>query len=184
MHLAPSKPNLNEGSSPPHSAGRKLGRVEKSLLWTWLHENPQCPSRMILDNAAQAQVPMPVSVRHLNRLRARWGLNRRPGRPRQDHASLPVVSGQDRMPQPLHLSFVGVHLFALWLEHHHALDLVVRGLQQAIRVYQQAHSDEDFALAKADGEASYEETEEIREVATSLRLSHQEFIQVKVAVLG
>ena len=41
-----------------------------------------------------------------------------------------------------------------------------------------------FALAKADGEASYEETEEIREVATSLRLSHQEFIQVKVAVLG
>ena len=146
MHLAPSKPNLNEGSSPPHSAGRKLGRVEKSLLWTWLHENPQCPSRMILDNAAQAQVPMPVSVRHLNRLRARWGLNRRPGRPRQDHASLPVVSGQDRMPQPLHLSFVGVHLFALWLEHHHALDLVVRGLQQAIRVYQQAHPDEDFAL--------------------------------------
>ena len=71
MHLVPNKRNLNAGSSPPLSAGRKLGHVEKSLLWTWLHEDPQCPSRMILDKAAQAQVPMPVSLRHLNRLRAR-----------------------------------------------------------------------------------------------------------------
>lgn len=146
MHLAPNKPNLNEGSSPPHCAGRKLGRVEKSLLWTWLHEDPQCPSRMILDKAAEAQVSMPVSLRHLNRLRARWGLNRHPGRPRRGDASRSVVCRPDPMPQPSHLSFVGVHLFALWLAQHQALDPVVSGLQQAIRVYQQAHPDEDFAL--------------------------------------
>ena len=146
MHLAPSKPTLNEGSSPPHSVGRKLGRVEQSLLWTWLHEDPQCPSRMILAKAAQAQLPIPVSIRHLNRLRARWGLNRHPGRPRQAPASLPTVCGPDRMPQPSHLSFVGVHLFALWLDHHQALDPVVSDLRQAIEAYQQAHPDEDFAL--------------------------------------
>jgi hypothetical protein len=146
MHLAPSKPNLNKDSSPPHCAGRKLGHVEKSLLWTWLHQDPQCPSRMILDKALQAQVPMPVSLRHLNRLRARWGLNRHPGRPRQEHASRPVVGGQDGVPQPSHLSFVGVHLFALWLDQHHALDPVVSGLRQATQAYQQAHPDEDFAL--------------------------------------
>ena len=146
MHLAPNKPNLNRGSSPPPCAGRKLGRVEKSLLWIWLHEDPQCPSRMILDKAAQAQVPMPVSLRHLNRLRARWGLNRHPGRPRQGDASRSVVGGQDPVPQPSHLSCVGVHLFALWLDQQHALDPIVSGLQQAIQVYQQAHPDEDFAF--------------------------------------
>jgi hypothetical protein len=101
---------------------------------------------MILDKAAQAQVPMPVSIRHLNRLRARWGLNRPPGRPRQGDASRSVVGGQDQAPQPSHLSFVGVHLFALWLAQHQALDPVVSGLQQAIEVYQQAHPDEEFAL--------------------------------------
>ncbi|MDH3605078.1 MAG: hypothetical protein OEU26_36240, partial [Candidatus Tectomicrobia bacterium] len=50
------------------------------------------------------------------------------------------------MPQPSHLSFVGVHLFALWLDHHQALDPVVSDLRQAIEAYQQAHPDEDFAL--------------------------------------
>jgi hypothetical protein len=50
------------------------------------------------------------------------------------------------MPQPSHLSFVGVHLFALWLDQQQALDLVVSGLRQAIEAYQQAHPDEDFAL--------------------------------------
>jgi hypothetical protein len=146
MHLAPNKPNLNEGSSPLHTAGRKLGHVEKSLLWTWLHEDPQCPSRMILDKAVQAQVPMPVSLRHLNRVRARWGLGRHRGRPRQGSAPLPVVCGQDPMPLSSRLSFVGVHLFVLWLEQQQALDPVVSGLLQAIQAYQQAHPDEEFAL--------------------------------------
>ena len=146
MHLAPNKPTLNEGSSPLHTAGRKLGHVEKSLLWTWLQDDPQCPSRMILDKALQAQVPMPVSLRHVNRVRARWGLSRHRGRPRQGPAPLPVVGGQDQMPQSSHLSFVGVHLFAFWLEQQQALEPVVSGLQQATQAYQQAHPDADFAL--------------------------------------
>ena len=146
MHLASNKPSLNESSSPLHTAGRKLGHVEKSLLWTWLHEDPQCPSRMILDKAVQAQVLMPVSLRHLNRVRARWGLSRHRGRPCQGPASLPVVGDQDPMPPSSHLSFLGGHLFALWLDQQQALDLVVSGLQQAIQAYHQAHPDEDFAL--------------------------------------
>jgi hypothetical protein len=50
------------------------------------------------------------------------------------------------MPESSHLSFVGVHLFALWLDQHDALDPIVNGLQQAIQAHQQAHPDEDFAL--------------------------------------
>ena len=38
MHLAPSQRTLDEGVSPSFCAGRKLGDVEKALLWTLLHE--------------------------------------------------------------------------------------------------------------------------------------------------
>jgi len=39
-----------------------------------------------------------------------------------------------------------------------------------------------FAVATADGEASYEEIEEIRTIAGSLKLTHQDFIQAKLKV--
>jgi uncharacterized tellurite resistance protein B-like protein len=39
-----------------------------------------------------------------------------------------------------------------------------------------------FAVATADGEASYDEIEEIRTIARSLKLSHEEFIQAKLKV--
>jgi uncharacterized tellurite resistance protein B-like protein len=39
-----------------------------------------------------------------------------------------------------------------------------------------------FAVATADGEASYDEIEEIRTIARSLKLSHEDFIQAKLRV--
>ena len=39
-----------------------------------------------------------------------------------------------------------------------------------------------FAVATADGEASYDEIEEIRTIARSLKLSHEDFIQAKLKV--
>jgi uncharacterized tellurite resistance protein B-like protein len=39
-----------------------------------------------------------------------------------------------------------------------------------------------FAVAAADGEASYEEIEEIRAIARSLKLSHGEFIEAKLKI--
>jgi hypothetical protein len=46
-----------------------LGIVEMALMWKVLHEDPQGPSRVVLEKMAQRQVPRAVSVRHLNRLR-------------------------------------------------------------------------------------------------------------------
>jgi len=83
MQCALNQRNLAEGSSPSFCAGRKLGVVEQALLWTLLQENPQCPSRVLLDKAAQRQIPIVVSIRHLNRWRAQWQLNRLKGRPGQ-----------------------------------------------------------------------------------------------------
>ncbi len=39
-----------------------------------------------------------------------------------------------------------------------------------------------FAVAAADGKASYEEIEEIRAIAQSLKLSHEEFIEAKLKI--
>jgi hypothetical protein len=44
------------------------------------------------------------------------------------------------------LSFVGVHLFARWLDQQEALEPVVAGLKEAIRAYQGTHPDDDLAL--------------------------------------
>ena len=53
MPFAPGQRNLDEDSSPSFCAGRKLGAVEQALLWTLLHEDPGCPSRVLLDQIAQ-----------------------------------------------------------------------------------------------------------------------------------
>jgi hypothetical protein len=146
MPLALSQPTLAEGSSPPFEAGRKLGAVAMALVWQLLHEDPECPSRMVLDKVAQRQVPMAVSVRHLNRLRVKWKLNRRTGRPGHTALLRPVGAGRAVVQVTPHLSCVGVHLFAHWLDQQDSLAPVVARLMQAIEVYKQTHPDDDCAL--------------------------------------
>src|SRR6266446_112122 len=146
MHFALCQPNLNEGSSPPFCAGRKLGDVEQALLWTLLQEDPQCPSRVLLDKVAQRQRPMAVSIRHLNRWRAQWQLNRSKGRPCRAPCRRPVALGAEVVQGTPRLSYVGVHLFAHWLDQHDVFGPVVVQLTQAIETHKRAHPDEDFPL--------------------------------------
>ena len=146
MPLTLSKRTLDEGSSPSFCAGRKLGDVEQALVWTLLQEDPACPTRVLLDKVAQRQSPLAVSIRHLNRLRVKWRLNRRKGRPRQVIGSRPVSSGAEVVALTPHLACVGVHLFADWLDHQASFAPVVTLLTQAIQAYKSAHPDDDFAL--------------------------------------
>jgi hypothetical protein len=44
------------------------------------------------------------------------------------------------------LSFVGVHLFACWLDQHDPFEPVVAGLTEAISEHQRTHPGEAFAL--------------------------------------
>ena len=146
MALTLRKPTLMEGARPPFEAGRKLGVVEMALVWQVLHEDPQCPSRLVLDKVAQSQVPIVVSVRHLNRLRAKWHLNRSKGRPGQTAWGRPVCASAAVVQVTPHLSRVGVHLFAHWLDQHDAFGPVVAQLRQAIEAHKRAQPDDDFAL--------------------------------------
>jgi len=146
MYLAPSKESLAERSRPPFDAGRKLSEIDKALLWQLLKEAPECPSRELLAQVAQRQGLVPVSVRHLNRLRVQWMLNRPKGRPRHAASCPPVASGTEVVRITPRLSFVGVHLFAHWLDHQGLLDTVVEQLTQAVEAYKRAHPSDDFAL--------------------------------------
>jgi hypothetical protein len=146
MPFAMSQHALDERSSPPFCPGRKLREVEQALLWTLLHEDLECPSRVLLAKVAQRQIPIAVSIRHLNRWRAQWQLNRPKGRPHQTPCRPPVVSGVEVVRVTPRLSCVGVHLFAHWLDQHHAFGPVVVPLTQAIEAHKRAHPHDDFAL--------------------------------------
>jgi hypothetical protein len=95
MPLALNQPKLNLPSSPSHCAGRKCGDIEKALVLNLLHEEPQCPSRLLLDKIAHSHAPLDLSVRHLNRLRRQWQLNRPKGRPRHAPCHRPAAPSAD-----------------------------------------------------------------------------------------
>ena len=146
MLLAPRQRHLPEDASPAFSAGRKLSEVEQALLWSLLQEDPACPSRVLLAKAAHRQVLIAVSLRHVNRWRATWGLNRGKGRPRPAEGSRPGATVAEVVQVTPRLGYVGVHLFAQWLDQHEAFGPVVAQLTQAVEAHKHTHPGDDFAL--------------------------------------
>jgi hypothetical protein len=146
MPLAPTQRKLNPPASPSFCAGRKRGDVEQAWWWTLLHEDPQCPSRLLLDQGARSHAPLDLSVRHLHRLRGGGQLKRPKGRPRQAPCRRPAASGAEVVQMRPRLPYVGGHLFAQWREQQGAFDPVLAQLKQAIEAHQHAQPGDDFAL--------------------------------------
>lgn len=121
MPLAPRQRKLNLPSSPSFCAGQKLGEVDKALVWNVLHDDPQCPSRLLLDQVAQAHAPLDIRVGHLNRLRRQWQLNRPKGRPRHEPAQPPMGVRVESVQIQPRLPYVGVHLLNHWLDQQGGL---------------------------------------------------------------
>jgi len=146
MHTAPAENKQPDAPRLPLGAGRKITAIQQTLLWGLLQADSGCPSRVLLDQLAQGGERLSVSVRQLNRLRVKWGLNRGKGRPRQpasDEAAPPRSEGGAVVES---LSFVGVHLFSDWMTQQAGWDRVLSLLKQAIEAYQRIHPEEDFAL--------------------------------------
>ena len=145
MHLAPSKHTLTEDARPPFCAGRKLSDIDKALLWTLLHEDPECPTRALLDKVAHRQRPLAVSVRHLNRLRVTWQRNRRKGRPRQPWPAARPLAQRSSRSRPICRLWACIFL-PIGSTSRRPLSPVVAQLTQAIEAYKRAHPSDDFAL--------------------------------------
>jgi hypothetical protein len=146
MSAALSQPTLAAQTSPSFYEGRQFSEVEQVVLWTLLQQDPQCTSRDLLAKAAERQIWPRVSLRHLNRWRAQRQMSRRKGRPARGLSALTVSSSRALVGVTPRLFFLGVHLFADWIDQQHALEPVVAGLQEAIGAYQRTHPDDDFAL--------------------------------------
>lgn len=146
MSAALSQPTLAAQPSPSFCDGRKFSEIEQAVLWTLLQQDPQCTSRNLLAKAAQHQIWPQVSLRHLNRWRVQWQMSRGKGRPFGVSADIAVNAGNAVICVSPRLSFVGLHLFARWLDQQQAFEPVVAGLIEAIRAYQRTHPADDFAL--------------------------------------
>jgi len=78
-----SQSNPHHAPRPAWCAGRKVTEAHKAWLWKVLHDDPTCPSRLVLHTIAETQEQPAVTLRHINRLRKAWGRNRGKGRPRR-----------------------------------------------------------------------------------------------------
>ena len=145
MPLAQSQPIAEPSPSPSFCAGYKLTELEKLHLWQWLQDDPGCPRRCLRERLLSGSPSREVSLRHLNRFRAGWGLSRGRGRPRQEALTARRGPGELIALAP-RLSFVGVHLFSHWLESETSVTEVVDRLEVAIAGYRQAHPEADFPL--------------------------------------
>lgn len=87
-----------------------------------------------------------VSIRQINRWRAVRGLNRGKGRPGHADGYQPVTPGAAVVRVTPHVSCVGVHVFAHWLDQHDTFGPVVAQLSQAAASHQQSYPDDGFAL--------------------------------------
>jgi len=110
-----------------------VAETHKALLWQCLNDDPTCPSRLVLHALAETQVQIAVTLRHINRWRKAWGLNRGKGRPRRAGSQKKSASQGKLVSVTPHLSCVGVHVCAHWLDQQPAFDPVVAQLTQAVK---------------------------------------------------
>ncbi len=122
--------------------GTKLTAEGKFELWSQIHLYPNAPSRQILEEASQPR----ITIRHLNRLRNSWGISRTKGRPKKPMAE---QSSSD-VPVPIklnaNLSFIGVHIFACWVEMQGLFPTVLELLKEAILLHMVNHPQDSFPL--------------------------------------
>jgi hypothetical protein len=143
MHVA--ERNTEGDASPAFGVGRKISEVEQVMLWNELQEDPQGPSRPVMERMAARQAPLRIGVRQVNRWRVRWQGPRHRGRPRQ--AAVAMASSRSGAPVAMErLTHVGVHLWAAWLEPQAVLMAMVAQLQSAITAYRAQHPEADFPL--------------------------------------
>ena len=128
------------------NAGRKITAFQQLQVWTFLQADPTRPSRAVCAEMAQGGHPLSISVRQLNRLRVKWGLNRGKGRPRSSSSKASPPPPPAEAGKIEWLSFVGVHLLADWMEEEGQWEGVLTGLKQAIDAYGRTHPEADFPL--------------------------------------
>ena len=85
-----------------------------------------------------------VTIRHVNRLRVSWGLNRDKGRPRHSDSSKDSCSQKNLIRVKPDLPFIRVSVFDDRMEQNEGFSGVMLLLKQAIEQYSQTNPGEFF----------------------------------------
>ena len=134
-------------SCPSFADGWKLTEVQQAQLWVTINEKPAQPSSHVVRHLAEAGSPVSCGIRHLNRLRVTWGVNRGKGRPRRSSKPVQKAGNQGALVElTAHVSFIGLHLFAAWMESQDGFVAIEVLLNEGINGYRQKHPEVDFAL--------------------------------------
>ncbi len=142
MH--PAKTIAFPDSNPVFHDRRKLTVSQQAVLWNMVSKQPNLTSTQALKKAAEHRGNIAITIRHLNRIRAKWGVSRKKGRP-----SSPAFQDSecDNMVKMIPaLSSIGVHLFAEWMEFQDNFSAVLEQLKKSIEIWRQQHPDETFPL--------------------------------------
>src|SRR5436309_4262422 len=131
MAVALRQPTLASAPSPSFCDGRKFAEVEQALLWTVLQQDLHCTSRDLLAKAAQHQIWPRVTLRQINRWRAKWQLSRGKRRPPRTAAYGSMSSGNDEVCFNPRLYFVWFHLFFCWIVQIVDFESVVAELKKS-----------------------------------------------------
>ena len=143
-HQSPSGKNC-----PVFCDGKKLTAFQQSFLWNTLHQHPDRPTRTVLAGVAEQGERMPVTIRQINRFRVAWGFQRTKGHPRVEqtppgsHNSVTVFQKEASGAGGLlmqSVSYVGVHVFAHWLDEQGTCAQGVTLLMECVQTYQQART--------------------------------------------
>ena len=130
MHISQSSPV--DDSSPAFCAGRKVTEIHKALLWQLLNDDPpvQAAWFSIRSQKRRGRLLSP-SVKSI--ACGRHGGSIEGKGDRAERTLKKKAESQGHLVQVMpRLSFVGVHVFAHWLDQHKAFGPVVAQLTQAV----------------------------------------------------
>lgn len=130
---------------PSFSSGYKLTEDQKLLLWNLLQEDSKISSIALLQRFEAISGGISVALRHLNRIRVDWGLPGKRGRPFGSTKIPSEVSGEVVYVE-FNLLYVGIHLFADWMEGEERFSGVIGLFLSCVAIYREEHPNESFAL--------------------------------------
>ena len=129
--------NSASKNSPLFHNGYKLSFEIQAELWQILQLDLEVPTRvlqaLLFPNTEQAT----VTVRQLNRVRKKWRVSRKRGRPfskiESGHKPAEVIQFK-----PI-VSAIGLQIFSIWLELQPMWETIAGELSEQIASYRQAH---------------------------------------------
>ena len=129
---------------PAFSSGQKISDWSQMELWQILQTDSEITSRALQERLSPANDISCITIRHINRIRARFSLSAPKGRPKgklnTKNSSAEIIKIDPN------ISSVGTHIFSHWIEEKSAIDRMVDLVMARIIEYREQLPDVHFPL--------------------------------------